>query len=83
MRGACFFLLPLWEKVARTKSASDEGERQSAGLTPHPSSLREATLSHKGRGKATALVATYWIGATIVGCLNCITSIFGSMPASV
>ncbi len=25
----------------------------------------------------------YWIGATMVGCLNCIASIFGSMPASV
>jgi hypothetical protein len=43
------FLLPLWEKVAWTKSAPDEGSA-SAERTPHPSSLREATLSHKGRG---------------------------------
>jgi hypothetical protein len=44
------FLLPLWEKVARIdRCATDEGfvpRRQ----TPHPASLREATLSHKGRG---------------------------------
>src|SRR5262245_42602459 len=43
------FLLPLWEKVARTKSATDEGS-VSAERTPHPASLREATLSHRGRG---------------------------------
>src|SRR5215470_855186 len=42
-------LLPLWEKVARTKSATDEGSL-SAETNPHPASLREATLSHKGRG---------------------------------
>ncbi|MDB5500542.1 MAG: hypothetical protein JWR89_444 [Tardiphaga sp.] len=51
-----FFLLPRakrsfagWEKVARTKSASDEGLQQNT--TPHPSALRAATLSHKGRGE--------------------------------
>ena len=43
-----FFLLPLWEKVARTKSATDEGSL-SAETTPHPPSLREGTFSHKGR----------------------------------
>jgi L-aminopeptidase/D-esterase-like protein len=44
----------LWEKVAPTKSASDEGLRGKnvcADHTPHPSALRAATLSHKGRGK--------------------------------
>jgi len=50
---ASFFLLPLWEKVARTKSAPDEGFF-AAETTPHPSSLREATLSHKGRGEGVA-----------------------------
>ncbi len=47
------FLLPLWEKVARTKSVPDEGlypRRE----TPHPSSLREATFSHKGRREEAA-----------------------------
>ena len=42
-------LLPLWEKVVRTQSASDEGFSPRIE-TPHPASLREATLSHKGRG---------------------------------
>src|SRR5882757_3639710 len=47
----CFSsLLPLWEKVARTKSVPDEGFA-SAEAIPHPSSLREATLSHKGPHK--------------------------------
>src|SRR4029453_7678068 len=40
-----FSLLPLWEKVARTQSVPDEGFL-SAETTPHPSSLREAILSH-------------------------------------
>jgi len=50
-------LLPLWEKVARTQSAPDEGF-VSAERTPHPSSLREATLSHKGRGEEHTRGAT-------------------------
>src|SRR5258706_5998214 len=39
--------------IGYAKSAPDEGlspRRQ----TPHPSSLREATLSHKGRGEGVA-----------------------------
>jgi hypothetical protein len=43
-----FFLLPLWEKAARTQFATDEGSVSAE--TPHQASLREATLSHKGRG---------------------------------
>ncbi|QOZ31743.1 hypothetical protein XH92_08540 [Bradyrhizobium sp. CCBAU 53421] len=42
-------LLPLWEKVARMQSAPDEGFSPRRE-TPHLASLREATLSHKGRG---------------------------------
>jgi len=42
-------LLPLWEKVARTQSAPDEGY-VSAATDPSPGSLARATLSHKGRG---------------------------------
>jgi len=50
-----FILLPLWEKVAPTKSATDEGALATELVAPpHPSSLREATLSHKGRGKNSA-----------------------------
>jgi len=44
-------LLPLWEKVARTKSATDEGYL-SAETDPSPGfislTLDCATLSHKG-----------------------------------
>src|ERR1700738_5266858 len=48
-------LLPLWEKVAREA-------RRMRGLyprreTPHPSSLREATHSHKGRGEEGSRLA--------------------------
>src|ERR1700738_4618183 len=49
-------LLPLWEKVARTQSASDEGSA-SAERTPHPPSLREGTLSHTGRGEEGLLTS--------------------------
>jgi hypothetical protein len=47
------FLLPLWEKVAQSSGARWSRLR---GLcprteTPHPPSLREGSLSHKGRGK--------------------------------
>jgi hypothetical protein len=47
-----FFLLPLWEKVARTKSVPDEGFT-SAERDPSPVShlTMRATLSHKGRGE--------------------------------
>jgi hypothetical protein len=38
--------------IGYAQSAPDEGSL-SAETTPHPSSLREATLSHKGRGKKT------------------------------
>jgi hypothetical protein len=48
--GGLSSLLPLWEKVARTQSATDEGF-VSAERTPYPSALRADTLSHKGRGK--------------------------------
>jgi hypothetical protein len=52
--GAAFFLLPLWEKVAWTQSAPDEGS-PSAETDPSPVSneltLIRSTLSHKGRGK--------------------------------
>src|SRR5260370_30172607 len=41
-------LLPLWEKVARTQSATVEG---SASAERTPPSLREGTLSHRGRGE--------------------------------
>ena len=52
---ACF-LIPLWEKVARPKAVTDEGLLGSQRVaTPHPSALRAATLSHKGRGKISAL----------------------------
>jgi len=37
-------------RIGYAQSATDEGSA-SAETTPHPSSLREATLSHKGRGK--------------------------------
>src|SRR4051812_48583538 len=43
-------LLPLWEKLARTKSATDEGPCARRD-TPHPPSLRTGTLSHKRRGE--------------------------------
>jgi hypothetical protein len=49
------FLLPLWEKVAWTKSAPDEG---SLSVETDPSSvsnfaaLIRATFSHKGRRKS-------------------------------
>src|SRR4051812_47356320 len=36
--------------IDRREIAPDEGSA-SAERTPHPSSLREATLSHKGRGE--------------------------------
>jgi Protein of unknown function (DUF3309) len=45
----------LWEKVAWTKSAPDEGSL-STDRTPHPSSLREATFSRKGRRKVGAIL---------------------------
>jgi hypothetical protein len=35
--------------IGYAKSATDEGS-VSAERTPHPASLREATLSHRGRG---------------------------------
>src|SRR5436305_10200363 len=61
-----FFLLPLREKVARKA-------RRMRGLdprrqTPHPSSLREATLSHKGRGKKSSIPVRRkaWIHAALV-----------------
>ena len=47
-----FSLLPLWEKVARTKSVPDEG---SVSADRDPSSafaFREGTFSHKGRRKS-------------------------------
>jgi hypothetical protein len=48
---ATVFLLPLWDKVARTKSVPDEGEAKPIPLHP-PSMLHiSGTLSHKGRGK--------------------------------
>jgi hypothetical protein len=45
-------LLPLWEKVARTKSVPDEGSI-AAERSPHPSAMLRiaSTLSHKGRGE--------------------------------
>src|SRR5689334_15544013 len=46
--------LPLWERVATSvSSAPGEGvsrHMQARIETPHPASLCEATLSHKGRG---------------------------------
>ena len=52
---AAFFLLPLWEKVARPKAVTDEGLPGSEPVAPltrleHASRVR-STLSHKGRGK--------------------------------
>src|ERR1700694_5530670 len=50
-------LLPLWEKVARTKSVPDEGSLfLSIDRTPHPSAMLRiaSTLSHKGRGEASS-----------------------------
>src|SRR5437763_6805674 len=44
-----FFLLPLWEKVARiARCETDEGY-VSTERTPHPPSLCSGTFSHKGR----------------------------------
>jgi hypothetical protein len=37
-------------RIGYAQSATDEGFA-SAERTPHPPSLREGTLSHKGRGK--------------------------------
>jgi hypothetical protein len=42
---------PLVGEGGAAKAAPDE-RSASAERTPHPSSLREATLSHKGRGEA-------------------------------
>jgi hypothetical protein len=44
--------LPLWKKVARTKSASDEGQHPRIDPSPGSISLRSifATLSHKVLG---------------------------------
>src|ERR1700732_4741399 len=50
------FLLPLWEKVARTQSVPDEGAFSadkgfsSAEKDPSPGSQERSDLSHKGRG---------------------------------
>jgi hypothetical protein len=50
------FLLPLWEKVARTQSVPDEGSFSadegfsSAEKDPSPGSQERSDLSHKGRG---------------------------------
>src|SRR6187431_675942 len=56
-RRAPSFLLPLWEKVARTQSAADEGSL-SAETNPSPvSNARAHSIHplHKGRGwKGTA-----------------------------
>ena len=42
----------MWEKVARPKAVTDEGFLgEELAAPPHPSALRAATLSHKGRGK--------------------------------
>ena len=51
-------LLPLWEKVARTKFASDEG-LLGDGVCGYPSPVSNrfavrSTLSHKGRGEEEA-----------------------------
>jgi hypothetical protein len=47
------FLLPLWEKVARTKSVPDEGFAQPIDRAPSSgpnfATLIRATFSHKGR----------------------------------
>jgi hypothetical protein len=53
-------LLPLWEKVARTQSATDEGS-VSAERTPHPSAMLRitSTLSHKGRGEGSGFHRRY------------------------
>ncbi|RWO87643.1 hypothetical protein [Mesorhizobium sp.] len=59
-----FFLLPiLWEKVARS-AKTVEGVLAEALLvpswnTPHPTSLREATFSHKGRRKSPRETITF------------------------
>src|SRR6266404_6695535 len=49
------FLLPLWEKVARTKSVPDEGflsiDRPEPLTRLEFAALIRATLSHKGRGE--------------------------------
>jgi len=48
-------LLPLWEKVARTKSVPDEGSLAIDGPEPLTrlefAVLIRATLAHKGRGE--------------------------------
>src|ERR1700737_2347358 len=55
------------------RSATDEGlypRRQ----TPHPSSLREATLSHKGRGEVRAhnppILQTIFHSSGVTGCTD-------------
>src|SRR6478672_2671524 len=51
--------LPFSPCGRRWREAPDEGSLSSSGVlpwgeNPHPSSLREATLSHKERGERTA-----------------------------
>src|ERR1700751_3305140 len=55
-RPALFFLLPLWEKVVRTKSAADEGVF-SAHKAPSPASLCSAPSPARGEGKKAPVEA--------------------------